>query len=194
MSPVCWDEQINTTYNTIQPTIAYNSLEIGGISSLTNFEDKWFKSFKKWATSSQNQQSDYAPSEDSDQPGHLLRLIRVFAVPLMGSSGPKLSSCGQRRLWSDRADAQADLSLRWTHSHFLLVLSWGSSNLCVMGKLSVSSCNSRVPYMSTLSINTESICFKRHSLFVNVPPIFGDPTAIVIPLEQVCITEWQKLK
>ena len=29
----------------------------------------------------------------------------------------------QRRLWSDWADAQADLSLRWAHSHFLLVLS-----------------------------------------------------------------------
>ena len=25
----------------------------------------------------------------------------------------------QRRLWSDWADAQADLSLRWTHSHFV---------------------------------------------------------------------------
>ena len=25
----------------------------------------------------------------------------------------------QRRLWSDRADAQADLSLRWAHSHFV---------------------------------------------------------------------------
>ena len=41
----------------------------------------------------------------------------VFAVCLMGSyKGPKLSSCGQRRLWSDWADAQADLSLRWVHS------------------------------------------------------------------------------
>ena len=38
---------------------------------------------------------------------------------LMGSYGPKLSSCGQRRLWSDWADAQADLSLRWAHSHFV---------------------------------------------------------------------------
>ena len=28
---------------------------------------------------------------------------------------PNLSSCGQRRLWSDWADAQADLSLRWAH-------------------------------------------------------------------------------
>ena len=32
--------------------------------------------------------------------------------------GPKLSSCGQRRLLSDWADAQADLSLRWAHTHF----------------------------------------------------------------------------
>ena len=42
-----------------------------------------------------------APSEDSDQPGHLLHppsLIRIFAVRFMGSLWPKLSSCGQRRL------------------------------------------------------------------------------------------------
>ena len=31
----------------------------------------------------------------------------------------KVSSCGQRRLWSDWADAQADLSLRWAHTHFV---------------------------------------------------------------------------
>ena len=30
-----------------------------------------------------------------------------------------VSSCGQRRLWSDWADAQADLSLRWAHSHIV---------------------------------------------------------------------------
>ena len=35
-----------------------------------------------------------APSEDSDQPGHPPSLIRVFAVCLMGSQGPKLSSSG----------------------------------------------------------------------------------------------------
>ena len=33
-----------------------------------------------WAASWQNQQSECAPSEDSDQPGHPLSLIRVFAV------------------------------------------------------------------------------------------------------------------
>ena len=56
-----------------------------------------------------------APKEDSDQPGHPPSLIRVFAVRSMGSWGPNVSSCGQRRLWSDWANAQADLSLRWAY-------------------------------------------------------------------------------
>ena len=43
----------------------------------------------------------FAYSEDSDQPGHLPSLIRVFAVRSMGSLGPKVSSCRQQRLWSD---------------------------------------------------------------------------------------------
>ena len=52
-------------------------------------------------------------------------------------SGPKLSSCGQRRLWSDWADAQADLSLRWAHNHIVgfvmrrLIYSVVSTNLRV---------------------------------------------------------------
>ena len=71
-----------------------------------------------WAAPWQNQHNDCAPSEDSDQPGHPPSLIRVFAVCLMGSWGPKRSSCGQRRLWSDLADAQVDLSLRWAHMPF----------------------------------------------------------------------------
>ena len=71
-----------------------------------------------WAATWQNQQSDCAPSKDSVQPGHPPSLIRVFGVHLMGSWGPKLPSCGQRRLWSDWADIQADLSLRSEHTHF----------------------------------------------------------------------------
>ena len=35
------------------------------------------------------------PSEDSDQPGHLPRLIGVCVVRLMGSQGPNAASCGQ---------------------------------------------------------------------------------------------------
>ena len=36
----------------------------------------------------------------------------------VGGWGPNVPSCGQRRLWSDWADAQADLSLRWAHWSF----------------------------------------------------------------------------
>ena len=82
----------------------------------------------------QNQQNEYAPNEDSDQPGHPSSLIRVFAGRSMVSSGPKLPSCGQRRLWSDWADAQVDLRLRWAlkpfcwfcheAAHVILLQSW----------------------------------------------------------------------
>ena len=59
-----------------------------------------------------------APSEDSDQPGQPLSLIRVFAVRLKKA---RILSCplsAQQRPWSDWADAQADLSLRWAHMPF----------------------------------------------------------------------------
>ena len=56
----------------------------------------------------------------------------------MGSQGPKLSSCGQQRLWSDwadaQADAQADLSLRWVHMPFC----WFYHEAAQMGKTSYS--------------------------------------------------------
>ena len=57
-----------------------------------------------------------APNEDSDQPGP--SLISAFAAwRKLGSLATQMSA--QRRLWSDWADAQADLSLRWAHSHFV---------------------------------------------------------------------------
>ena len=56
-----------------------------------------------------------APSKDSNQAGHPPSLIGVFTVHSICSEGPNVFSCGQRRLWSDWADAQADLSLRWAH-------------------------------------------------------------------------------
>ena len=51
-----------------------------------------------WAATWQNQQSDCAPSEDSDQPGHPPSLIKVFAVCMKKAwvLGYKLSA--QRRL------------------------------------------------------------------------------------------------
>ena len=80
------------------------------------------KSFKlQW----QNQQNDCAPSDDSDQPGHLPSLIRVFAVRMKKAWVLSYPFSAERRLWSDWADAQADLSLCWAHTHFVgFVMLW----------------------------------------------------------------------
>ena len=67
-----------------------------------------------------NQQNECVPSKDLHLPGHLPSLIRmkkawVLSYPLSA----------QRRGWSDWADAQVDLSLRWAHSYFVgFVMSW----------------------------------------------------------------------
>ena len=58
--------------------------------------------FNKWAVTWQNQQNEYAPSEDSDQSGHPPSLISYWA------------------------DAQAGLSLRWAHTHFVGFVMSGS--------------------------------------------------------------------
>ena len=66
-----------------------------------------------------------APSENSDQPGHPPSLTRVFAVCMKKAWVLSYPLSTQRRLWSDWADAQADLSLRWVHSHFVgFVMRW----------------------------------------------------------------------
>ena len=80
-----------------------------------------------WAVTRQNQQNDCVPSEDSDQPGHPPSPIRVFAVRMKKAWVLSYPLSAQRRLWSDLVDAQADLSLRWAHMPFLLVLTWGGS-------------------------------------------------------------------
>ena len=72
-----------------------------------------------WAVTWQNQQSECAPSEDSDQPGHPPSLIRTFAVRMKKAWVLSYPLSAQRRLWSDWVDAQADLSLRWAHTHFV---------------------------------------------------------------------------
>ena len=60
-----------------------------------------------------------APREDSDQPGHPPSLIRVFAVRMKKDWVLSYPLSQQRKLLSDWVDAQADLSLRWAHSHFV---------------------------------------------------------------------------
>ena len=59
-----------------------------------------------------------ASSEDSDQPGHPPSLIRVFAVRMKKAWVLSYPLSALRRLWSDWADLQADLSLRWAHRPF----------------------------------------------------------------------------
>ena len=72
-----------------------------------------------WATSWQNQQNDLCIRPAKTQISLCIRPVwSVFAVRSMGSWGPDVSSCGQRRLWSDWMDAQADLSFRWVHMQF----------------------------------------------------------------------------
>ena len=64
-------------------------------------------------------------SKDSDQPIQSHSLARVFVNPSLDSLKAIQSTCDQRRLWSNCADAQADLSLRWSHKsycRFCLVL------------------------------------------------------------------------
>ena len=58
------------------------------------------------------------PARTQPQPGHPPSLISLRSTLNGYSWRPNVSSCGQRRLWSDWADAQADLSLRWAHLPF----------------------------------------------------------------------------
>ena len=58
------------------------------------------------------------PSEDSDQPVHPPSLIRVFTVCMKKPWVFSYPLSAPRRLWSDWADAQADLSLSWAHRTF----------------------------------------------------------------------------
>ena len=56
----------------------------------------------------------------ADQPGHPPRLIRVFAVRIETAWVLSYPLSAHRKLWSNLADAQADLSLRWTHMPFCI--------------------------------------------------------------------------
>ena len=58
-----------------------------------------------------------APLEDSDQTGHSPSLIRVFAYTQWVAQDPS-SLQADSDDWSNWADAQADLSLRWAHTPF----------------------------------------------------------------------------
>ena len=82
----------------------------------------WPSGPRKWAATWQNQQNGCAPMKDSGQPGYPPSLIRGFAVSRKKAWVLSYALSAQQRLWlawawSDWADAQADLSLRWAHTH-----------------------------------------------------------------------------
>ena len=54
---------------------------------------------------------------------HSRSVVRIFTGRNLDRQGCKVSSCGQRRLWSDCANAQSDLSLRWAYI-FRRYVSW----------------------------------------------------------------------
>ena len=69
----------------------------------------WLKSSEPPHEESNN--TACAPSEYSDQPGHPPSLIGVFALRMKKAWVLSYPFSAQRRLWSDWADAQAELSL-----------------------------------------------------------------------------------
>ena len=92
-----------------------------------------------WAATCQNQQSDFAPSEDSDQPGHPPSLIRVFAVRMKKTWVLSYALSAQRRLWSD-----------WAHSHFVCFvmsrLNYLFFKLCLARSFYFVFCDCRYPF------------------------------------------------
>ena len=92
-----------------------------------------------WAVSWQNQQNGMCTQRDSDQPGHSPSLISgirpvwsVFPVRMKKAWVLSYPLSAQQRLWSDWADAQADLIFWFCHdaAHILslkrLYVSWHS--------------------------------------------------------------------
>ena len=89
----------------------------------------------KWVCTQRRLWSDWV-----DQPGHPPSLIRVFAVCMKKAWVLSYPLSAQHRLWSDWVDAQADLSLRWVHSHFIgFFMTWLISSdthlLCFSGSV-----------------------------------------------------------
>ena len=87
-------------------TLMFNTALGGGI--FVSSEKHCSVTLLIWAATWQNQQKECVPS-----------LIRVFAVRMKKAWFLSYPLSTQQRLWSDWADAQADLNLRWAHSHFV---------------------------------------------------------------------------
>ena len=90
----------------------------------------------------------------------------------------------QRRLWSDWADAQADLSLRWAHSHFAGFVMSRLMYVC----LKPWSCVHAVTYHGIFSI-----CWRVYVLFLPYT-VFILYLHLFIFYMYKCVVAWQKRK
>ena len=93
-------------------------------------QNRLSKSTHKWAATRHNQPNECAPSEDSDQPGHLLSLIRVFAVRMKKAWCLNYLLSGQRRLIRLRGCPGWSESSLGAQS-FCCFFSWGGSNTII---------------------------------------------------------------
>ena len=88
-----------------------------------------------WASSWQNQQSDCAPSEDQISLG-IRPVWSESSLSAWRNLGSLATHQAHSKDWSDCADAQADLSLRWVHSHFvgfvMSQLKWFCTFKCIL--------------------------------------------------------------
>ena len=101
-------------------------------------------------------QNNMCAQRRSDQPGHPPSLIRVFAVRTVGSWGPNVSSCGQRRLISlGGCPGWAESSLGGRRGHF----SWFG------GPYKSEPCSKKGPKLCLIAVRTWKIvcCTKNGS-------------------------------
>ena len=105
------------------------------------------------------------PSEDSDQSGHPPSLVRVFVVRTKKAQVLSYLLSAQRRLWSDWADAQADLSLCWAHSHFAGIVMRRLIYVFVLVVICVQKCN-------TISSRRREKSFSKQSIVCYCPISF----------------------
>ena len=96
---------------------AYNNT-IDKVQSVLCLGILWSSTNKNETAHDKTYKMACAPSEDSDQPGHPPSLIRVLAVLMKKAWVLTYPLSAPRSLWSDWAEAQADLSLRWAHMPF----------------------------------------------------------------------------
>ena len=71
-----------------------------------------------WASTQKSYNKTCVTSKDSDKPVHPPSLAKVLVYLFLDSLKAVEGTRYQRRLWSNCANVQADLSLRWSHKSY----------------------------------------------------------------------------